>query len=255
MPPIFLLTAYTSLLLFVIVFLIATTVRNNGLVDILWGLGFVAIAWVAYGSGPEVMARLVPTVLVTIWGLRLALHIGARNLGKPEDFRYAKWRQDWGRFWVLRSFLQIYLLQWVFMQLVSIPIILALTSQGASALWIGSGLLVWGLGFFFEAVGDYQLTIFKKNPRNKGKLMTTGLWSWTRHPNYFGEATLWWGIALMAYGASGNLIAFVGPITIGALLIFVSGVPLLEAKYKGRKDWEAYARKTAAFIPLPPRRR
>jgi steroid 5-alpha reductase family enzyme len=254
MPPLFLITAYISLMLFVTVFLWATLVRNNGYVDILWGLGFVAIAWVAYGVGPEVWSRLIPTILVTIWGLRLALHIGARNLGRPEDFRYAKWREEWGSFWVIRSFGQIYLLQWIFIQLVSIPIVLALAGSGAPTPWLIAGSLVWSLGFFFEAVGEYQLAQFKKDPRHKGKLMTTGLWSWTRHPNYFGEATLWWGIALIAYGDTGNYLAFLGPLTIGALLIFVSGVPLLEAKYKGRRDWEIYAKRTSAFIPRPPRR-
>lgn len=246
MLTLFFFTATVSLLIFILTFLLAVTIRNNSIVDVVWGLGFVAIAWTTYyltnGS------LLVP-ILVTLWGLRLATHILLRNWGRGEDFRYAKWRTDWGKWWVVRSFFQIYLLQWFLMQLVSLPILLAVTPVPLSPLITALALLIWGLGFFFETVGDYQLTLFKKNLKNKGKLMTTGLWSLTRHPNYFGEATLWWGIALLAYFKTNSLLAFVGPLTIDFLLFYVSGIPLLEAKYKGRKDWEVYKRKTPAFFP------
>lgn len=241
-----LFTASFTLTLFILTFFLAIVIRNNSIVDILWGLGFVVIAWTSYYL---TNGSLLPPILVSLWGFRLAIHIALRNAGKGEDYRYAKWRSDWGKWWIIRSFFQVYLLQWFLMQLVSLPILLASFAVPLSS-WITLlAILVWGLGFFFEAVGDYQLTVFKRNPKNKGKLMTTGLWSLTRHPNYFGEATLWWGISILAFAKTNNLLAFLGPLTIDFLLLYVSGIPLLEAKYKGRKDWEAYKAKTPAFFP------
>lgn len=251
---IFFYTATISFLLFLLTFLLALLLRNNGIVDILWGLGFVAIAFVANAFGSDSVVAQLVLAYVAIWGLRLALHIGARNWGKPEDFRYAEWRKDWGKTFVVRSFFQIFLLQWVLMQLVSIPIVLGIVGVMRISPWIMYlGMALWLTGFFFEAVGDYQLTQYKKKKSSKGKLMTTGLWSLTRHPNYFGEATLWWGIALLAYGVTGSLYSFVGPIVIDFLLLFVSGIPMLEKKYQGRADWRAYAKRTSAFFPLPPK--
>ncbi len=250
MYSIFLYTAYTSLILFVVTFLLAVLLRNNGIIDILWGLGFVAIAWVAYSFTEPSLAKNLILGYVTVWGLRLGLHIFLRNWGHGEDFRYQQMRANWGRHWVIRSFIQVYLLQWLLMQIVSLPIVIGLTGNlTISPLLLVPGMIIWLTGFFFEAVGDYQLTVFKKKKSSKGKLMTTGLWSLTRHPNYFGEATLWWGVALIAFGLSGNLLVFIGPITIDFLLLFVSGIPMLEKKYVGRADWRAYAKKTPAFFP------
>lgn len=251
MLSLFVLTASASLLIFIITFLIAIFIRNNSIVDILWGLGFVFIAWISYFFVvPSFVSQLV-LAYVTVWGLRLSFHITARNWGKGEDFRYAQWRQQWGSNWVLRSFFQVFAVQWLLMQLVSIPIVITMTGKDMIPPVLQYlGMAIWLTGFFFEVVGDYQLTQFKKQKTSKGKLMTTGLWSLTRHPNYFGEATLWWGIGILAYGVSRNLLAFVGPLTIDFLLLFVSGIPLLEAKYKGRADWRAYAKKTSAFFPF-----
>lgn len=253
MLSIFLYTASISFILFVITFLLAVLIRNNSIVDILWGLGFVVIAVVAYFfSSGNFVAQLI-LAYVAIWGLRLAIHIALRNWGKGEDFRYAQWRKDWGSTWIIRSFFQIFIVQWLLMQLVSVPIVLGIVGVRVISPWMMYlGMAIWLTGFFFEAVGDYQLTQFKKKRSSKGKLMTTGLWSLTRHPNYFGEATLWWGVALLAYGVSRNLYVLIGPITIDFLLLFVSGIPLLEKKYKGRADWRAYAKRTSAFIPMPP---
>ena len=253
METLLLTTSLASLALFITTFLIATLIKNNGIVDIIWGLGFVLISVLVYLHNPTIVTTLI-MVLTTAWGVRLATHIGLRNLGKKEDFRYAQWRRDWGKWSLVRSFLHVYLLQWLFMQIGSIPILLGSGSLSVEAQWLLIGSVIWLLGFYFEAIGDYQLTVFKSKKTSKGKLMATGLWRYTRHPNYFGEATLWWGIALIVYFASGNLLAFVGPIMIDFLLLKVSGIPLLEAKYKGRKDWEAYARRTSAFFPLPPKK-
>jgi len=252
MLPLFLATSSITLFVFILAFFLAVIIRNNGLIDSLWGLGFIVVALISYLLSSGSFSGLITLILVTLWGLRLFLHITLRNWGRDEDFRYAKWRSDWGSSWVLRSFFQIFLLQWFLLQLVSLPIILAMANPAPSwALFLGGS--IWFLGFFFEAVGDYQLTIFKKNPASHGKLMTTGLWSLTRHPNYFGEATLWWGIALIAYVGTNNPVSIVGPLVIDFLLLYVSGIPLLEAKYKGRPDWEKYAKHTPAFFPRFPR--
>lgn len=245
-----LFTMSASLIAFVITFLLAVLIRNNSIVDILWGLGFVLIALIGYTLAPVTIVTQLVLIYVSLWGLRLAVHIGLRNWGKSEDFRYAQMRIAWGKHWVIRSFFQIYLVQWILMQLVSLPIILAMAGTFTiSPVLMYIGMAIWFTGFFFEAVGDYQLTQFKKKKSSKGKLMKTGLWSLTRHPNYFGEATLWWGIALLGYGVSHNPLVFLGPLTIDFLLLYVSGIPLLEAKYQGRSDWAAYTKKTPAFFP------
>lgn len=253
MVTLILTTSLASLLLFILTFLVATLIKNNGIVDIIWGIGFVPISILTYLYNPTNSTSLI-MILTTAWGLRLATHIALRNLGAKEDFRYAQWRKDWGKWWLVRSFFQVYLLQWLFMQIVSIPILLGSNDGVVSRQWLLAGLSIWLIGFYFEAIGDYQLTVFKSKKTSKGKLMTTGLWRYTRHPNYFGEATLWWGIALIAYVGSGNVLVFVGPLMIDFLLLKVSGIPMLEAKYKGRKDWEAYAKRTSAFFPMPPKK-
>lgn len=251
----FFLTGSITLIIFVLTYFLALILKNNGIVDILWGLGFVVIAAIAYYFGSDSFVAQLIFGYVIAWGLRLALHINARNWGRGEDFRYAQWRKDWGKSFFVRSFFQIFLLQWILMQIVAIPIVLGITGTLVIPLWQQYlGMLIWLTGFFFEAVGDYQLTKFKKNKSNKGKLMTTGLWSLTRHPNYFGEALLWWGVAVLAYGVTGNIYSFLGPIAIDFLLLFVSGIPMLEKKYQGRADWKLYTRKTSAFIPMPPRK-
>ncbi len=253
MIPLVLVTTSVTLFVFILTYFLAIVIRNNGIIDSLWGLGFIVVALVSYMLGTRTLPGLVVLILTTLWGLRLFLHITIRNWGKGEDFRYAKWRLEWGGWWVVRTLLQIFLLQWLLLQLVSLPIILAMTATSIPTWLLIIGICVWALGFIFESVGDYQLAIFKRNPESKGKLMTTGLWSLTRHPNYFGEATLWWGIALIAFVGTGNLLAFVGPLVIDFLLLYVSGIPLLEAKYQGRKDWELYAAQTPAFFPRLPR--
>lgn len=250
MLEIFYLTGFASLILFIITFFIAVLIRNNSIVDIIWGIGFGLIAVVTYSVfGGSLVSKLI-LVYSLMWSLRLSIHIFLRNYGKGEDFRYLNWRQEWGRAWVLRSFFQIFLLQWVLMQIVSLPIVLGIVgARPINPIWLVLGVVVWLTGFFFEVVGDYQLTQFKKIKSNKGKILTTGLWSLTRHPNYFGEATLWWGIAFLSYGVSHSLLSFLGPVAIDSILLFVSGIPLLEKKYQGRSDWRAYAKKTPAFFP------
>lgn len=242
--------AFCLLTFFTLVYFLATIIRNNGIVDIAWGIGFVIVSLIAYGYGMQGTRSLIVGFLVLIWGLRLAIHIYLRNKGKGEDFRYRAWREEWGDWWVVRSYFQIFVLQWFLALLVSVPILFVhLTPDTQIGFWDYLGITIWVIGFVYEALGDYQLTQFKKNKKNKGKLMTKGLWSTTRHPNYFGEALLWWGIALMAFIQTNSLLVFVGPLLIDFLLLKVSGIPMLEKKYEGRKDWEKYKKQVPAFFP------
>ena len=241
---------------FFLFFLLGTALRNNGVVDVGWGIGFVVVAWLMLLLRlPASLARITLTLLITLWGVRLFSHILKRNLGKPEDFRYAAFRKAWGKWVVPRAFLQVYMLQGVFMFLISLPVTLSTGAQPLANIWLyGLGLAVFGVGFAFEAIGDAQLSAFIHNPANKGKLMTTGLWRYTRHPNYFGEATMWWGLFLIALGGGASFFTVISPITITLLLLFVSGVPLLEKSMQNRDGYQAYAKETSIFFPWFPKK-
>lgn len=234
-------------------FIISLIKKRNDVADIAWGIGFVLIAWLSFFiSGFSFKAILVNS-LVTVWGLRLAWHIFNRNKNKPEDSRYLEWRKTWKNFY-LRSFLQVFMLQGIFLFLISLPVIFInnSVSNNFGILEI-MGLLIWGLGFYFESIGDYQLKQFITKPGNKGKIMNQGLWRYSRHPNYFGEVTQWWGLYIIALSIPFGFLTIIGPITITILILFVSGVPLLEKKYAGRKDFEEYKKRTSVFFPLPPK--
>ena len=169
----------------------------------------------------------------------MALHIYRRNRGREEDFRYAAWRRSWGKYFVIRSFGQIFMLQGMLLLLVVMPVLLIVGQEQTPLNGLdGLGVLVWLAGFLFETIGDRQLAAFISDPAHRGQLMTGGLWSYTRHPNYFGEAALWWGIGILALSAPRGWLGLIGPLVITCLLLFVSGVPLLEKKYEGRPDWE-----------------
>ncbi|MEI5995527.1 DUF1295 domain-containing protein [Candidatus Enterococcus mansonii] len=231
----------------------AQALHNNSIVDLAWGLGFVIVALTGYITMPQkTTISTIIVILVAIWGVRLFLHLAKRNIGKPEDYRYVNMRKRWGTHWVkLKTYLNVFVLQGVLLLIVSMPILFVVTSSVNDFYWWnGLGIIIWLLGFVFETIGDYELTQFKKDSRNKGKLLTTGLWSITRHPNYFGEALSWWGIFLISLNTTRNMWGIIGPITITLLLLFVSGVPLLEKKYKDRPDFIAYAKKTSKFVPF-----
>jgi len=235
----------------IVVFLIAWAKKDNSIVDIFWGLGFILIAAFSLVRSETIdLHKILMNLAVLSWSLRLSISILARNWGRGEDFRYKAWRDTWHHF-VIRSFFQIFILQGLFMLIIALPVYFV---NSASAVELSPvdflGMSVFLVGFTFEAVGDYQLKLFKKNPANKGKLITTGLWSITRHPNYFGESLIWWGIALFALDYPGGWKTLLSPVILTLLLRFVSGVPMLEQKYKGRPDWEAYKKKTAAFVPF-----
>ena len=244
--------AIIILVYFTALFVIGTLRKNNSIVDIGWGIGFVLLAWTLLVLRlPLALVRTTITLLVTLWGVRLFYHILKRNHGKPEDFRYVAFRKAWGKWVVPRAFFQIYMLQGFLMFMIALPYILeGNASAPVNAVLYGAGLLV----FAFEAVGDAQLKSFLRDPANKGKIMTSGLWRYTRHPNYFGEATIWWGIFLLALSGGVTPFAVLGPITITMLLLFVSGVPLLERDMKNRPGYAEYAEKTSIFIPWFPKK-
>ena len=234
-------------------FVLSLILKRNDVADIAWGIGFVLLAWLSYFMSDCHSTRaLVVCIIVSIWGVRLALHIQSRNRKKNEDYRYAAWRKEWGKWFLLRSYTQVYLLQGLLLFIISIPILwinkysnMALTPLDLI------GFLVWLIGFVLEVIADYQLAQFKNNPKNKGQLMRSGLWRFSRHPNYFGEVLLWWGIFIMALSVSSGWMTIIGPITITVLILFVSGIPMLERKQKMHPDYKDYASKTSRFIPLP----
>lgn len=249
----YLIVAGLLLCYFTLLFIIAQVIENNSIVDLAWGPGFIIVAVSSYWLMSEKsLAATWVTILVTIWGTRLFIHLAKRNIGKPEDYRYVNMRKRWGtELPRLKAFLNVFVLQGVLLYIVSLPILMINTSDVMNFYWWNYiGIAVWLIGFFFEVIGDWQLTAFKKDKSNHGKLLTTGLWSLTRHPNYFGEATSWWGIYLITLTSLSALAGIVGPLVITLLLLFVSGVPLLEKKYKDRPDFIHYAEKTAKFFPL-----
>jgi steroid 5-alpha reductase family enzyme len=240
----------------VIWFIISQVLRRNDTADIAWGLGFIvtAISAMIFSNGTTPRG-FIGLSLVVLWGLRLACHIFLRNRGKPEDKRYIKWKQEWGKQAVIRAFFQIFILQGLLIIIISLPVTIIITSEKNSLGVLDFlGICIWLIGFVFESVGDYQLVRYKKNPANKGKLMTQGLWRYTRHPNYFGEVVLWWGIYLIALSVSQGWATLLGPITITYLILKVSGIPLLEEKYKDNPEFQTYKKRTSAFFPLPPRK-
>lgn len=240
---------------FSIFFVVGTIIKNNSIVDMGWGIGFVIIAWfTTWTSGSKFLPNIIITIMITIWGVRLFAHIMKRNLGRPEDFRYANWRREWGQWVIPRAFLQVYMLQGIFMLIVASPIIILNSKQSSTFTWTTTlGIIIWITGFYFESLGDYQLEQFKKNPENKGKILNTGLWKYSRHPNYFGESTMWWGIGLAAFGSGAGFMSFIGPAVITYMLLFVSGVPMLEKSFAKRPGYQAYKAVTSVFFPLPPK--
>jgi len=237
-------------------FAVSLIKKRNDVADIAWGLGFIFLAWSSFLlSSSSNWRSIVVNLLVTVWGGRLAWHIYERNRKKEEDYRYLAWRKEWGKWFYLRAYFQVFIFQGLLLFLIALPILFINNNHaGGPAAWDVFGLTIWTIGFFFEVIADWQLSKFKKSPDNKGKIMQKGLWHYSRHPNYFGEVTLWWGIFLIALGLPSGFYTLVGPITITILILFISGIPLLEKRYAGRPDFEEYKKRTSVFIPLKPKK-
>ncbi|MFW5708883.1 MAG: DUF1295 domain-containing protein [Chloroflexota bacterium] len=237
--------------------LLSLVLRDSGIVDIFWGIGFVILAIFYFiltdGFGGR---KILVTALVVIWGLRLASHIGYRNIGKPEDFRYKRWREKYGRDYWWVSFFLVFLLQGTVMWLVSAPVLVAQYHSAPAyfTLFDIAGAFLWSVGFFFEAVGDWQLMRFKADPANQGKVMNRGLWRYTRHPNYFGDSVQWWAFYLIAISVPWGLLTIFSPVLMTYLLVYVSGVAMLERSMRKKPKYDEYMRRTSKFFPMPPRR-
>lgn len=220
-------------------------------VDTLWGLGFVAVAWVAAAIGDGDLARrLLLAVLVSAWGLRLAWHMHRRNAG-TEDARYEEYLEGAG-FW--KRVRKVFVTQGAALWFVSLPV---QASAVAGAGWwpvAALGVALWLVGVLFEAVGDRQLARFKADPANKGVIMDRGLWAWTRHPNYFGDACVWWGIWIIAASAWPSVLTLLSPIAMTYFLVYATGARRLERHMADRPGWAEYAARTSFFLPRPPRR-
>ncbi len=250
-----------TLIIFVLVTLLwiwSVLIKNVSIVDIFWGFGFVVVnTFYVFMSGEFNPRKIVILTLVSIWGLRLAIYLAYRNIGKGEDFRYQEFRKDYGpkRYWWI-SYFQAFLLQGTLIMIISLPLlgVISSASDGTLNLLDYLGIIVWLIGFTFEAGGDYQLSRFKSNPNNKGKVLNKGFWKYTRHPNYFGDATVWWSFAIFSI-ATGSYWHIIGSIVMTVLIIKISGVSLLEKILKETKpQYRDYIQKTSSFFPWFPKK-
>lgn len=233
-----------------IFFIMAVVKKNFALIDIGWGLGFILISLIAYLHHPVSIKNAFLLMVVTIWGLRLALYIFGRGRGKPEDFRYAKLRRAWQPHPNLHAWIKVFIFQGILMMIVTLPVTVGISQEMKSLSIINIiGLVIWFLGFALEVYADHYLNWWKSRPDNKGKICTSGPWKLCRFPNYFGEVLLWYGVYLLAFEVN---IAWtiIGPLTINLLILKVTGVPLLEAHYKDRPAYLEYAKKVPRFIPF-----
>lgn len=237
---------------------VSVIIRNVSIVDIFWGTGFVLVnLFYFFPADGLPLRKLILLLLVTIWGLRLSFYIAWRNNGKGEDFRYREFRKKYGekRYWWI-SYFQTFLLQGVLMWLISAPLLGAqfFGNEKGVSFFDFAGIVFWIIGFIFEAGGDFQLALFKSKPENKGKILDSGFWKYTRHPNYFGDSSVWWGYGLICIGA-GSYIPVAGSLLMTALIIKVSGVALLEKSLASDKPgYNEYIRKTSSFIPWFPKK-
>jgi steroid 5-alpha reductase family enzyme len=253
---------YFTAFLFIMVlmtalWLVSIVLKNVSIVDPFWSVAFM-VAGVSYyiqadGYAPR---QTIVLVLTLIWGARLCGYLLWRNWGKGEDYRYQEFRRRYGaeRYWWF-SFFQVFLLQGFLAWLISAPLLGAqLNNNGSLNLFDFLGVGVWLIGFIFEAGGDWQLARFKASPANKGKLLTTGLWRYTRHPNYFGDAAVWWGFALLSV-AGGSYWPILSAVLMTWLITKVSGVALIERTLpQSKPGYEEYVRRTSPFFPMPPKR-
>ncbi|MEM7344279.1 MAG: DUF1295 domain-containing protein [Chloroflexota bacterium] len=255
----YLITFAVILLFMTLVWGLSVRLTNASIIDIAWGAGFVIAVWFYFWLTPEgaLPRKWLITGLATVWGGRLALYLLWRNWGEEEDWRYQSFRRAGGERWWLRSLVTVFGLQGTVMWIVSAPLLVAQLSPTPAALtWLDYlGVIVWGIGFFFEAVGDWQLARFKANPANQGKLLTDGLWRYTRHPNYFGDAVQWWGFFLIAASVPFGYLTIICPIIMTFLLMRVSGVVLTERRLKSVKPgYETYIATTNTFVPGLPKK-
>ncbi len=235
-------------------FVVSKIAGKHSVIDTTWGLLFVTAAVVmAVRSNGDDTRRWLLLALPTIWGLRLAWYTGRRSIGKPEDPRYEELLDKQPGNGDVYALTHIYLLQGVLAYLISAPILVGGFERSSVGVLAWLGVAVWAVGLFFETVGDAQMSAFRADPANKGTLIDTGLWRYTRHPNYFGDACVWWGIFLVAADALPGVATVFSPIVMTLLLTIGSGARILEKSMSTRAGWDDYAARTSMFFPLPPR--
>ena len=252
-----LIAAITIAVVMVATWIISLVIKNASIVDIVWGAGFAITSWVLAltvdgNSGRQILLA----IMVGLWGMRLALYLAKRNLGHGEDWRYKAMRKKKGKNFGIISLVTVFGLQGTLMWVVSLPVILGNSDEtpGVGPIAV-MGIMLWAVGLMFEAVGDFQLARFKKDPANATKVMDTGLWSLTRHPNYFGDALLWWGIGIVGAETGSGIFGFIGPVVMTFFLLKISGVPMLERSLSRRREGYAdYVARTSGFIPRPPKK-
>ncbi len=252
----------TLFISYLLLFLYSLKVKDNSIVDVFWGFGFMIIALLSFFQSEQSFTQYLMTGLVLVWWIRLTSHIGFRKIREwKEDPRYAKWREEWGSGWyfIIRSFFQVYILQMILMLIVAIPILVVNLSSMDDLMGVNKEIFIFSflwtfLAFFwliFETVADMQLKEFLKI-KKPGQIFTSGLYRYSRHPNYFGESMFWLGVSFIALPYS--FLAILWWVVITVLLLFVSWVPLQEARYAGRGEWEEYKKKTSVFVPWFPKK-
>lgn len=237
-------------------FIVSLVKKRNDVADIAWGVGLVIITLITLAIQREPSGvHIITAVLVSVWGMRLSLRIFIRNKNKQEDFRYQKWREEWGDSFIWRSFWQVFMLQGFLGLLLISPVVLINSQPNLNWGFVSFiGLLIWLLGFFFETVADYQLDQFIKNKKDNDAILDTGLWKYSRHPNYFGEITMWWGIWFISLTYFPTALWFIfSPILITFLITKVSGIPMLEKKMSSNITYQQYSNKTNVLIPWLPK--
>jgi len=257
MFPLYLQGLFLILSLMTTLWLVSILLKNVSIVDMFWGMGFVLLNTFYFINTEATPAKMILLFLVAIWGIRLSFYLALRNIGKPEDFRYQEFRKKYGEnnYWWI-SFFQTFLLQGLLMWIISMPLLgVNIHSTALSLNYFDYlGILVWIIGFVFEAGGDMQLARFKKKNANTGKVLNTGLWHYTRHPNYFGDAAVWWGFGLFCL-STGSYWLISGSVIMTFLILKVSGVVLLEKSLKDKKpEYVDYIQYTSSFIPWFPKK-
>ena len=249
--------AVVTALMFV-VWLVSLRLQNASIIDLVWGFGFVLIAWTVfiYQGSYSITSFLLPC-LTTIWGLRLSVYLAWRNHRKPEDYRYQEMREKWREKFPLVSLLTVFCMQGIVMWLVSLPVQygIAVADYQSKRLSITTlGVTIWAVGLFFETIGDWQLSKFRGNRCDRNAVLDTGLWRYTRHPNYFGDFLVWWGLFIVSISLGAAWWTILGPVIMSVFLLRISGVSLLEKNLTANKPGYAeYIQRTNAFFPWLPR--
>ena len=251
------ITAASALVITIVLaatFFIGERLGRHNVVDVAWGIAFagVSVGSAALGDG-DPARRWLLAALICVWGLRLAAYLGIRSSGHGEDPRYQALLAKSKQSRLIAVVTRVYLLQGVLIWFISLPVQLSATLPQGLSWWAAVGIALWVIGLSFEAVGDAQLRTFKRRPETRGAIMQEGLWRYTRHPNYFGDFCLWWGLYLIALTGGPEILLTIGsPIVMSTLLIRVSGKSLLEQHMAGRPGYADYVRCTSGFIPRRP---